>query len=232
MTTTLRILAVDCTGDACSVALADSSGVIGTTHVPMRRGHAERVVPQIAETLAAAGLGANDLTALAVTVGPGAFTGVRVGLAAVQGFSIAANLPVFGITVFELYHHDWAGSGAALVALETRRDDFYIQLFDAAGRPDGQPGASDGESVTALLQRRNEPVTLIGNAANRLAGLAPLDDLDIADVVDRPGLQDSAAIAASIAVGRAGTGTLPDPADLPAPLYLRPPEAKTLAEQS
>src|SRR5262245_36705535 len=94
------ILALDCSGAACSAALWRQGVLAAHRYRAMTRGHAEALMPMLAETVAQAGETFHSLTAMAVTVGPGAFTGIRVGLAAARGIGLAAAIPVVGVTTF------------------------------------------------------------------------------------------------------------------------------------
>src|SRR5215470_1069032 len=94
------ILAFDCSGAACSAALWRRGALAAHRYRTMTRGHAEALMPMLAETVAQAGETFHALTAVAVTVGPGAFTGIRIGLAAARGIGLAATIPVVGVTTF------------------------------------------------------------------------------------------------------------------------------------
>ena len=95
------ILAMDCSHDACSVAVCDNGGVLAAKTVDMARGQAEALIPMVKETMESAGKTFADLTGIAVSTGPGSFTGVRVGLAAANGLAMAADLPEAGVSVTE-----------------------------------------------------------------------------------------------------------------------------------
>ena len=88
----MKILAFDTALNACSVAIADDGQVLAHTHEKRRRGHAETLLPMIEDEMKKAGITYEDLDLLAVTVGPGTFTGLRIGLAAARGISIASRV--------------------------------------------------------------------------------------------------------------------------------------------
>jgi tRNA threonylcarbamoyladenosine biosynthesis protein TsaB len=94
----LRVLAIDTALEACSAAVLDTEGKLVVRSLPMARGHAEALMPLIAETMSAAGTEFADLDRIAVTIGPGSFTGVRVGVAAARGIALAADKPAVGLT--------------------------------------------------------------------------------------------------------------------------------------
>ncbi|HXC90827.1 MAG TPA: tRNA (adenosine(37)-N6)-threonylcarbamoyltransferase complex dimerization subunit type 1 TsaB, partial [Stellaceae bacterium] len=127
------ILALDAAGGGCSAAVVAGDEVLGLRHAAMMHGQAEALLPLVDEAMRASGLTVAALDLVAVTTGPGSFTGIRVGLAAARGIALAANLPLLGVTGFEAAA---AGAEAAMdgcclvVALESRRADLYVQLFD------------------------------------------------------------------------------------------------------
>ena len=95
------ILAFDSSGACCSAALWAGGRIAARRLEPMSRGQAERLMPMILAAMAEGGCGFADLTKIAVTVGPGSFTGIRVALAAARGLALAGGLPVMGVTTFD-----------------------------------------------------------------------------------------------------------------------------------
>ncbi|MGE4230173.1 MAG: tRNA (adenosine(37)-N6)-threonylcarbamoyltransferase complex dimerization subunit type 1 TsaB [Dongiaceae bacterium] len=109
----------------------------------MMRGHAEALMPMIVETMAEAGESFRLLDAVAVTVGPGAFTGIRVGLAAARGIALAAGIPAVGVTTFaavaESVPESERGNRRLVVLLDSRRGDVFVQEFATSLRPARPP---------------------------------------------------------------------------------------------
>ena len=101
----MRLLALDTATAACSVALWRDGAVLARRFEAMLRGQSEALMPMVGAVLAEAGCGFKDLDAIAVTVGPGAFTGLRIGLAAARGMALAAELPLIGVTTLEAVVH-------------------------------------------------------------------------------------------------------------------------------
>ncbi len=162
-------------------------------------------MPMVQGAMADAVVAFGALDALAVTVGPGAYTGVRIGLAAARGLALAGGLPLVGVTTLEAVAcamHDTAGrrglAGRALVvALETKRADIYLQAFAADLKPLGEPMAVAPEAATLPAG----PIAVAGDGAGRL--LACLGDGADAVRVGGP-RQDfpDAAVVAAIAAAR------------------------------
>ncbi|WP_042690574.1 tRNA (adenosine(37)-N6)-threonylcarbamoyltransferase complex dimerization subunit type 1 TsaB [Azospirillum sp. B506] len=226
----MKVLGLDTATSGCSAAVwegaadradgPDSARVTVRRSPPMARGQAEVLVPLAQEALAAAGVGFADLDRIAVTVGPGAFTGLRIALAAARGIAVARGLPVVGITSFDAIAHGVpAGERAGrflLVVVDSRRAEPFLQLYDAALVPVGEPAMPDPSAIPGWLGALYPagPLLLAGDAA---AALAPLlaGRADLA-VASGDGLPDAAVVAALGAARPTGL-----PAD---PFYLRPPD--------
>ena len=219
----MNLLAFDTATTACSAALwrgntGGAGRVVACALVAMARGQSEALIPMIQGVLAEAETGFEALDRLAVTVGPGAFTGLRIGLAAARGLALASGLPITGITTFEAIAHAVDPAARAgqrlLVAIDAKRADVYAQLFDDALAPLSPPQSLLPEEVPTLLPRQSRgPVLLVGDGAARVAEVLP--ELPRADA---PGWPDAAHVAA-LAAER------PRESTAPAPLYLRPPQA-------
>jgi tRNA threonylcarbamoyladenosine biosynthesis protein TsaB len=208
----MRILAFDTTMNACAIALWADGGIVARRIDTMTHGQAEALVPAIEATLAEAGLGYADLDRIAVTTGPGSFTGVRVGLATARGLGLAAGLPVIGIGTAEVLaataRRTEAASGEITVVIDARRAEVYAQTFDARGAPLGGAQCLLPSAVTVTAD-----TLLAGDAVARVAGRLPAKphavELAYADPADLAAL--------------ASVRSLDGPA--PTPLYVRPPDA-------
>ncbi|RVU36308.1 tRNA (adenosine(37)-N6)-threonylcarbamoyltransferase complex dimerization subunit type 1 TsaB [Hwanghaeella grinnelliae] len=230
----MRLLVLDCAANACAVAVLDNDLELASVSEPMTRGHAERIAPMLAECLATAATDADCLDAVAVTIGPGAFTGIRIGLAAARGFSLAAGIPILGVSCLAVAASPFRGQSPVLVALETKRADFYLQAFDRHGDPATDPAAlSAGDIATYLpaysaisgpaLDGIPDGWPVAGDGADRLVSEA-LDASPGLHVANPPET-NSAVTAGRIAMLQIARKGLPDPTDTgPRPLYLRPPD--------
>lgn len=219
----MKVLALDTSMDASSVALYDAAAgaVLAEAHQVLGRGHAEIVFRQIADVLAAAGATHADIDRYGVTVGPGSFTGVRVGLAAARGLALAAGKPLVGIGTLEAIAAavPVPPEERLVIAVDARRGELYVQAFDGGG-PAGEALVAD--PATAAL--RTAPP---GGMAAVVAGSGAeilIAALAVRGVVARPVAADQwprARHVARLASRR------DDPGDLrPGPLYLRAPDAK------
>ena len=223
----MTLLAFDTATSGCSAAAFRDGSVAASQARAMTRGQSESLMPMIDDVLAEAGLTYGDLDALAVTVGPGAFTGLRIGLAAARGLALALNIPCAAVTTLEAVAKAQPplpdpvadGDAGLLVALDSKREDFYVQLFGRDLAPMTDPAAVMPDALAGLLPDGCAAISVAGDAAGAAcealaaAGIA-------AHATGGPGVPD-AAVVGGIAVGRA----LPPVGRAPGPIYLRPPDA-------
>jgi len=219
------LLAIDTGQAACSVALWRDGAVVAHRLSPMPKGHAEALVPMIEEVQAETAFAFEDLDAFAVTVGPGTFTGLRVGLATARGLAVAAGRPLIGVTTLEAIAwpvRQEAKDGAAIVAaFDARRNEAYLQCFAADGAGITEPALVSLDDLAAHVP--DQTLLCVGTGAelvrDRLASHA--HDIGLASAAALP----DARMVAEIAAGRPA-----DPDGLPGPLYLRAPDAKLPAK--
>ncbi|WP_308238084.1 tRNA (adenosine(37)-N6)-threonylcarbamoyltransferase complex dimerization subunit type 1 TsaB [Phenylobacterium sp. J367] len=156
------VLALDTCLNACSVAVSDGDRVLAHASEVMARGHQERLAPMAQAVMAEAGLGFDRLDRIGVTVGPGSFTGLRVGVAFAKGLGQALGVPVVSVGTLEAL----GGEGDSLVfaAIDARRDQIYLQGFEggrALMAPDVLPVPTAVARLVELAQGR--PLTLVGS---------------------------------------------------------------------
>ena len=167
----MKVLAFDSSGGGCSAAVLSGSQVLARESAPMLRGQAEHLVPMIARAMSAASTGFDALDLIAVTLGPGAFTGVRIGIATAQGLSLATSVPALGLGSFEALAAavpaNLRAGRALLVAIESRREELFLQAFDNALGPIGEGALVAAEDW--LKSAPPGPLVLAGDGAERLA---------------------------------------------------------------
>src|SRR5471032_1430538 len=134
----MRVLAIDTALEACSAAVLDTeNGGVASESLPMVRGHAEALIPLIGRVMKQAAMAFSELDRIAVTTGPGSFTGLRVGIAAARGIALAAAKPVVGLTTLAAYAAPYIAADDTLpvvVAIDARHDHVYLQVFGPGGR--------------------------------------------------------------------------------------------------
>jgi tRNA threonylcarbamoyladenosine biosynthesis protein TsaB len=216
----MRVLAIDTALEACSAAVLDTSGGITASETAvMTRGHAEALMPLIARVMIRAGIEFGDLDRIAVTTGPGSFTGLRVGISAARGIALAAGKSAIGLSTL-------AGFAAPLIAdddstqvvaaIDARHDHIYLQVFGVNGRTlVGPRTATVRDAARAAM---TAPARIIGSAAKKLAAAWP-KGAEPPLLVEQLGAPDIDWIARLGAAAAEAHGP-------PKPLYLRAPDAQ------
>jgi tRNA threonylcarbamoyl adenosine modification protein YeaZ len=217
----MRVLAIDTALDACSAAVLDSDagGIAASETLAISRGHAEALLPLIAQVMDRAGIEFAELDRIAVTTGPGSYTGLRVGISAARGIALAAGKPALGLSTL-------AGLAAPLIAqddsthvvavIDARHDHVYLQIFGPGGRTLVAPRIATLRD--ALRAAITGPTRLIGSGAGLLAKAWP-KDTEPPLLVDTRGAPDISWVARLGAAATEGHGP-------PKPLYLRAPDAQ------
>ncbi len=206
----MKILAIDTAGADCGVALYDaaSTTLLASEQETIVKGHAERLMAMIEAVLGHAGVSMADIDRVAVSVGPGSFTGIRVGVSTARGLGLALEVPVLGISSLQALAHAAAGNGRPVLALiDAKRGEVFAQVFDEAKKALSEPAAMTIEDARALQDQYPQAI-LAGSGVRLLSGAEPA--ISIYPV---------AAIAQLAADANNATPK-------PAPLYLRGPDAK------
>ena len=218
----MRILAIDTALEACAAAVLDTErgGMLAHESIAMARGHAEALMPLIARVMGASGASFDALDRIAVTVGPGSFTGLRVGIAAARGFALSTGKPAIGLTTLAAFAAPLIADDDTLpvvAAIDARHEHVYLQVFGPGGRTLVPPRvASLRDAVRAATTSRG--ARLVGTGAGLLAAAWPAAEQP-PRLVEQRGAPDIDWIAH---LGAAA----PEDAGPPKPLYLKPPDAQ------
>lgn len=209
------ILAFDTSAAHCAVALFSGGGVIAHHTETMARGQAEHLFPLLEKTLSENNLTWQSLTALAVGVGPGNFTGVRISVSAARGLALSLNIPALGITSFDIMRGlaDTDAATQEVISLNAPREQAYVQPF-AQGKPQSPPQQIDPANPPANLARPG--LIVRGYRAHDIAVALGANFKDAA-------LTDIAQRIAEIAHRRLVSKQ--DYPAKPSPLYVRPADA-------
>jgi tRNA threonylcarbamoyladenosine biosynthesis protein TsaB len=211
-------LAIDTAFDACSAAIVAGVDVLWAEQRIIGKGHSEVLPPMVAAGLKTAGVAPKEIARIGVVIGPGAFAGVRVGLAFARAFRIGLKADVAGLTSTEALAASLApGVGATAIVFDARRGQVYAALYDAALAEALPPFVAAPEDAAARLAAAAQGKSL--RAAGSGAGML---------VFERPYTIDSAIHADPAAIARR-VMSKPTAAGLPGPLYLRPPDAAPAA---
>jgi tRNA threonylcarbamoyladenosine biosynthesis protein TsaB len=209
----MMLLAIDTAGVDCSAAVYDASQekILSSVTERIGKGHAERLMAIIDDVLETAGVALSDITRIAVTIGPGSFTGIRVGVAAARGFALSLSADAVGVTTLSVMARAYMAQDATrpvIAAMDAKRNEIYAQVFGADGAALTEAAAISLEDLRHLAQIHGAAVT--GTALALLAGEIAASEPDRFDIA---------------MVARIGAEAQPDAAR-PKPLYLRGPDAK------
>jgi tRNA threonylcarbamoyladenosine biosynthesis protein TsaB len=220
-----RILAIDSSCGAISCCVCDEGApeALARRTEPMVRGHAEALAPLVEKLIAQVPGGFGSLDRIAVTNGPGSFTGIRIGIALARAFGLALDIPVVGVSTLAAF----AGpllleprSGVIVSAIDARHGQVYFQLFEASGRP----------LIAARVETVRDAVRAIGAGPARIAGNAAKV---LAEEFGRHATAFDSSAGAEfpdiLAVARIGLAADPETSP-PRPYYLKSPDAQPKAE--
>jgi tRNA threonylcarbamoyladenosine biosynthesis protein TsaB len=213
----MKILSIDTAMAACSAAFVDTDEDLPAAQawVAMERGHAEALPPMVAEVIRASGASISAVDRIAVTTGPGTFTGVRIGLSFARGLGLARGIPVIGIDSLSAIATNEQAESPLLVASDARNDEIYAALFDAERQILIPPHVTTAHAAAESLPSGTH---VTGSAAEQVIAVSGRSDLIRATGGDVPVAAHFARLAAKSAPGVG-----------PAPLYLRAPDAKPQA---
>ncbi len=221
------ILAIDtalAATSACLLVPGDTTPIAAET-LPMQGGHAEALMPLLDRVVARSVGGFASITRVAVSIGPGSFTGIRIGVAAGRGIGLACKVPVVGVSTLSALAAPSITAGVrppVVAAIDARHGNVYVQSFGAAGETLFGPFLLPAAEAAGSLG--SGPLCLVGSGGPLIAIAAR--SLGIGVEVD-----ENSSVPDIVFVARLGSFADPDQA-LPRPLYLKPPDAKPSAAGS
>ncbi|MGF7008915.1 tRNA (adenosine(37)-N6)-threonylcarbamoyltransferase complex dimerization subunit type 1 TsaB [Aminobacter sp. BE322] len=216
------LLVIDCAASLCAASVydADADRELGRSVRDLGKGHAEHLMAVIDEALGQAGKAYADLGRIAVSTGPGSFTGVRVAVSAARGFSLALKVPAVGVTTLEALARetrDALGPRRVFAVLDAGREEIHAGLYDETGAVLREPVVLSLTDAAAIAA--SGPIALVGTAARMVADAAATDKpFEFGPMLATADIGTYARLAAA-----------KTPADRPKPVYLRAPDAKPQA---
>lgn len=218
----MKVLAFDTAMGALSAAIWSDGEIISARHEILSRGHAEKLMPMIAEVCGDAALDVADCDRIGVTIGPGTFTGQRVGLAAARAMRLGTDLSIAGLTTLKALAAgvDDAEAGSVIVSLiDARRGEVYMQLFSAALDDLSAPCVVTPVAAANHLQSVNGSLILVGTGAKLVSPILNENQtaFKLSSAAAQPDASHVARLAATVEEAEL---------HIPSPLYLRAPDAK------
>jgi tRNA threonylcarbamoyl adenosine modification protein YeaZ len=217
----MRVLAIDTALEACSAAVLDTErgAILAGEQLPMARGHAEALMPLIARVLDRAKTDFSEIDRIAVTTGPGSFTGLRVGISAARGIALASAKPAVGLSTLAAYAAPYIAADDTLpvvAAIDARHGHVYLQVFGPGGRTLVAPRITSIREAVRMASAGAPRV--VGTGAKLLAAAWPAGERAPTSVDERraPDVDWVARLGAAAA----------ESATPPKPLYLRAPDAQ------
>jgi tRNA threonylcarbamoyladenosine biosynthesis protein TsaB len=211
----MKLLALDTAANLCSVAVLDvgTGTILAASSEDIGKGHAERLMAAIEEVVTTAQISITDIGKIAVSIGPGSFTGVRVGVSTARGFALALKCPAVGISTLQALAYDAAKAFShrpILSIIDARRDELYAQFFGEDGSAASEPMVTTLPLIVKQLEERGSEHVLAGSGA-----------ILIEKELGRP-LDIAATTATGSIEAFARLGALRrDDGEAPRPLYLR-----------
>jgi tRNA threonylcarbamoyladenosine biosynthesis protein TsaB len=221
------ILAIDSASTACSVCVAKNGNILSSIFINNKLTHSQTLLPSVERVLSLSGISVNDLDHIAVTTGPGSFTGVKIAVSTVKGLAYAKNIPCIAVSSQEALAYNLIGiNGLICTVMDARRNQFYNALFQCENgkikrlREDRQISA---EALLNDLQGINDlPVFLTGDGTFLLYEYLKNNSFN---AICAPETLIYIKAESIILAVNAGMGTLIDQEEL-IPIYLRPPQAE------
>ncbi len=223
----MQQLTLDTASINCAVHIQNGQGESYHLCEAIGRGHAERILPMIDEALSALSMDYRDIKRLGVTVGPGSFTGVRVGLSVARGLALALDCPLIGISLLDALSCEYQEKNPALVVLNARREAYFACFYDEEGKSSIGPKliekSADWPSLWAVDPAKR-PVDLIGSGAAEFFKIT--SNSRILTDQSAPNIEVIAKMVAKKAKMKC------DRNEKPSPLYLRAADAKSPSPES
>ncbi len=157
----------DVCGKYCNIALLKENKIVQSFSKSADFGQADFILPEMDNIFKKENISIKDVSFISATTGPGSFAGLRAGISIIKGISIACpNIKIIGINCFEVYLSELKDlSDNNLVVIETKRDDFYAQIFNNKRKPITEPMSASKEDIISLI--KNKKTSIIGDGVER-----------------------------------------------------------------
>ncbi len=158
----MLILSLDSAGSGCNLCVWRDGQILSLIEQPMERGQDRQLVPLTISALQEAHVEFDELDRIAATRGPGSFTGLRIGLAAAQGFGLALSKPVIGIDRFSIYREQFRETAPLLIVIQSKREELYCRFYPVEGEA-GEPVMMTPDEIRAFVGEHRD-IRIVGDA--------------------------------------------------------------------
>ena len=229
----MKVLAIDTSGPNCSVAVLDEQKVIGSFTINIGKTHSETLLPLVDELLKFIGLELSEIDIFACCIGPGSFTGIRIGISTIKGFALSLNKPVISISALEgLAYNVTHFDGIICSILNANNNNVYSALYKLEGYPKmTEDYFTDSiDSLIEEIKKKKEKVLFIGDGAIAYKEKIQNKLSEQAIFVSHHLNEQSSVSIARAALYKYSKGDVGDAFNIQ-PLYLRKSQAERLMEQ-
>lgn len=228
----LKVLGIDTGTMMGSIGLVDDDTVIAEYSLNIKATHSERLMPAIDKLLKDAGADLKDLDGFAVSIGPGSFTGLRIGLAAIKGFAMGCSRPIAAVSTLEALAFNLAfAEHQVCPILDARKNEVYTALFKSDRKGGMKRIVNDrAADINAVLNEINENTIFLGDAVNLYRDIILIKLKDKAHFASKTRNMPSGASVAELGLLKLRKGMIED-ASILAPLYIRRSEAEINLEK-
>lgn len=230
----MKILALDTSGPNCSVAVISEEKVIANFNLNIGTTHSQILLPLIDELNKFSGLTLNDIDAFACSIGPGSFTGLRIGIATIKGFAISLNKPVISIpTLTGLAYNVPTFDGIVCTVLDAKNDNVYSALFNIKNTPTmiGEYITDTIDSLVDELKKYNSKILFIGDGTVSFKERFENEFSDAAFFMPHHLNEQTAVSIAKAALDKMNNNEY-DTVDQLHPLYLRKSQAERMLDEN
>ncbi|MDY0235033.1 MAG: tRNA (adenosine(37)-N6)-threonylcarbamoyltransferase complex dimerization subunit type 1 TsaB [Gudongella sp.] len=166
----MKILGLDTSTLMTTCAVMDEDSLIGEFSLSLDMSHSEALVPMIKSLLDNLNLKVEDMDGFAVSIGPGSFTGLRIGLATAKAFSHVTNKPILAVSSLEALALNVVGQGVVVPMMDARRDRVFTAIYDLSEKDIKtilKPDAIEVSELVKILEKNQEPIYLLGDGATK-----------------------------------------------------------------
>ena len=171
----MKILAISTSSNSCSVALLEDTNLIKELNIINEKTHSEKLMPLIQELFETTGFSLSDIGLIACDIGPGSFTGIRIGVSTVKALAVVNNLPVVGVSSLEGLAYNVTGFDYICSILDARNNQVYLAIFDKNYNLVSEYYADDINNLMDILKQYNN-IAFVGNGCTLLNNSSNFDN--------------------------------------------------------